>query len=304
MFGLNFLSSISGTTTHKVPLFNLPLFFDFLVVASGGSVGGANNGVYYSGAGGAGGMICSGQTYQGGGGAAQKSLVLTAGASLVCTVGAETVATPSSYQGTTGNNSSLVGSGYNFVALGGGAGGNAAVPYSAGGAGGSGGGGAGGASGNPYHLGGAGTVNQGYAGGNAQITVNAAGGGGGGAGGVGGNAGGGTGGNAGLGLAWIDGKVYAYGGAGTFAGDPPHAAGQPAANRPAGGAPNRGSGSGAQPIGLDAAVSPNGGAGVIVICYPINTRICTGGTITQSQGLTFHTFTSSGTFAVTRASVR
>ncbi len=303
MFGLNFLSSISGTTKHKVPLFNLPLVFDFLVVASGGAVGGANNGVYYSGAGGAGGMICSGQTYQGGGGAAQTSLVLTVGASLACTVGAETAAT-TSYAGTQGNDSTLVGSGYNFVALGGGRGGSITAPLFAGGAGGSGGGGAGGNAGTPYHLGGAGTVNQGYAGGNAQITANAAGGGGGGAGGVGGNAGGGTGGNAGLGLAWIDGKVYAYGGAGTLAGDPPHAAGQPAANRPAGGAPNRGSGSGALPIGLDAAVSPNGGAGVIVICYPVNTRICTGGTITQSQGLTFHTFTSSGTFAVTRASVR
>jgi len=291
MFGPRILSSISFTTKHRMVPYSHPIIFDFLVVGGGGTIGAANGGGYYSGGGGAGGMICSGQALQGGGGNAQPFLRLSVGQSLVCTPAGETAAA-NSYHGSQGSASTLIGSTYSFSADGGGrgAGQGGGETSSVGGSGGAG-------AGYGNTGGSAGTANQGYGGGNGAGTDPNAGGGGGGAGGAGTNGVGQTGGGAGLGLLWIDGNVYAYGGRGGAGGITP-VAGAYAANRPSGGAPNRGAGSGSA-VGNDASGGNYGGAGVVIIAYS-GAQIATGGTVTRGLlGKTYHTFTALGTFLVT-----
>ena len=298
MFGPKTLESISTTTKHRRVPYVMPFVFDFLVVGGGGTIGGGNGGGYYSGGGGAGGMICSGQALQGGGGNAQPAMVLRIGQSLTCSVAGEAVTTPAVYDGTQGSSTTLSGSGYSFTAAGGGAGaGNLAAAT----VGGSGGGGWGPGAAGVRWIGAAGTANQGYGGGNGPNSLDMAGGAGGGAGGAGANGNNFIGGQGGLGLAWIDGNVYAYGGRGAqgYAVGPPMAIGDYAANRPSGGAPNRGAGSGAA-VQLDANGGCYGGAGVVIIAY-FGPQIATGGnTVTQGLlGKTYHTFTTSGTFLLT-----
>lgn len=306
MFGLNFLRSVSGTTTYRRPLFYLATVCDFLVVGSGGSIGGGNGGGgYYSGGGGGGGMICSGQALQGGGGTAQAAFKAAVGVQFVCTVGGETSNNTQSYWGFAGSNSSLIGGGISFTAIGGGAGGGQINTLPAG-SGGSGGGGAGGDNGY-LSGGGAGTANQGYNGGvsgsNGALGASA-GGGAGGTGGAGGNASSTgsysyqVGGAGGLGLLWIDGNVYGYGGRGAQGAYAGAAQGAYAANRPAGGAANRGAG-GQKSVEADASGGAGyGGAGVVIIMYD-GRQLATGGTITTFGGKTVHTFTTTGTFEVT-----
>jgi len=293
MFGPRILGSISGTTKHRQVPYVVPYLFDFLLVGGGGTIGAANGGQYYSGGGGAGGMICSGQALQGGGGNAQTSIVLCFGQSLVCTPAGETAA-PGGYQGSQGSASTIVGSSYSFSAAGGGrgAGVNPGESSSVGGSGGAG-------AGYANTGGSAGTANQGYGGANGGGADPQAGGGGGGAGGAGSNGSGYYGGNAGLGLAWIDGKVYAYGGRGARGAYDPGALGAYASNRPSGGAPNRGAGSGRTVEDDASGGTCYGGAGVVIIAY-FGSQIATGGTVTKGLlGKTYHTFTTSGTFLVT-----
>ena len=298
MFGLNYLRAIAQTTLRRAVPITIGPCFDFLLVGGGGTIGPANGGTYYTGAGGAGGMICSGQALQGGGGTASPQMTLGIGQELSCGPASETAA-PATYAGVQGANSTISGAGYSYTAIGGGIGGAFpggspayGPPSSVGGSGG--GGGSGG-----YSAGSAGTPNQGYAGGAGVGVDSGAGGGGGGAGGVGGAGSGFTqGGNAGLGLEWIDGNVYAYGGRGAHG----HqynvtlTLGSYAANRPVGGAPNRGAGSG-NAVGNDASGGTcYGGAGVVIFAFRTGSATYTGGTITKVAGKTFHTFTSAGTF--------
>lgn len=295
MFGLKYLLATSRTTTRRNVPYSYGLLVDFLLVGAGGAIGAANGGLYYCGGGGAGGMICSGQLYQGGGGAASPPMLLAIGVSLSCGPAAETVS-PASYNGAQGSASTITGA-YNYTANGGGLGGAFDGYGSAAGAGGSGGGGGS----QSMWPGGAGTANQGYAGGNGVAVPDGSGGGGGGAGGVGGvGSGKDVGGTAGLGLLWIDGKVYGYGGRGAHGYQSGTLTnGSYAANRPSNGAPNRGAGSGSSVQDDASGGACNGGAGVVVFAYKTGAMTFTGGTITNIGAKTFHTFTVAGSFTRT-----
>jgi hypothetical protein len=147
-----------------------------------------------------------------------------------------------------------------LTAIAGGGGGNAGGGSLNGGNGGSGGGAAG--AGTP----GNGTAGQGFAGGSAAGGATGAGGGGGGA-----SAAGAFGGQNANGVTWLDGIYYAQGGAGN-------------------GTPNRGHG------GVPSAAGDRTGSSGIVKLRYYGQPVATGGTITQSGGYTYHTFTTSGTF--------
>ena len=291
MFGLTFTKKLAGVGLHERPPISFPFSMDFILVAAGGANSGSAN---FNGGGGGGGLICSGQALQGGGGSAQVSIRDAGSYSIV--IAAQTVA---QFPSIAGSNSTAFG----HTAIGGGkSGGNDAA--GAGGVGGSGGGGGGNDTGYLY-AGGAGTANQGYAGG--QSTNNlpngaSAGGAGGGAGGVGGNAGGslqGTGGTGGLGLAWLDGKVYACGGHGTAGALAGAAMGALPANYPSGGAPNRGFGGQYTSDSSNPGGAGYGSTGVCVVRYPFSNRVkVTGGTKTQDGAFVYHTFITSGTLVV------
>jgi hypothetical protein len=252
---------------------------DYLVVGGGGSGGTNGTGAGGPGGGGAGGyfasssplIVSAGQTF---------SLVVGAG-------GAGKAGTGTGQVGNSGNNSS----GFGLTAIGGGFGSGAG--QGAGGNGGSGGGG------NNTGSGGSGTSGQGNSGGAGD------GGGGGGIGSVGlAGASGGTGGNAAV---WLDGIARAGGGGGGgwqgsgygLVGTPSGGATIGYSNAGLSGATanataNTGSGSGASSGGAGI-LTGNGGSGVVVIRY-FGAPKASGGTITQTGGYTYHTFTSSGTF--------
>ena len=112
-------------------------------------------------------------------------------------------------------------------------------------------------------------------------------------------------GNGGNGLTW-NGSVYGGGGGaagdsgssrgtggsgGGGAGASSGSAGNPGFN----GSTNTGGGGGSGWNFTGRAAS--GGSGIVIITY-VGTPVATGGTITQSGGNTFHTFTSSGTFTL------
>jgi len=263
---------------------------DFILVAAGG---GTNATASYNGGGGGGGLICSGQALQGGGGSAQVSIKTAGSYSIV--IAAETVPQSPTIAG---SNSTAFG----HTAIGGGKCGLSDAT-AAGGVGGSGGGGGGNDTGF-NHNGGAGTANQGYAGGKSITNLPSgasAGGAGGGAGGVGGDATGvtgQTGGIGGLGLAWLDGKVYACGGAGSGGGFSQIIGANPA-NYPSGGAPNRGFGGQYTSDSSNPSGRGYGSTGVCVVRYPFSNRVkVTGGTKTQDGGFVYHTFITSGTLVV------
>ena len=309
MFYLRRINSVAAS--HTRPPYNLALVVDFLIVAGAGSAGVGLN--VYGGGGGAGGLICSGQALQGGGGSAQTSMTLALGLYSIVVAG-ETVGVNQQYQGVVGSNSSAFG----HTALGGGlAGGSQA--YAPAGSGGSGGGGAGGDYG--YQTaGGNGTANQGYGGGVSGSNISpqvplgygaSGGGGGGGAGGAGGNASATPtvypqnpqyyqhGGAGGLGLAWIDGKVYACGGPGGAGGVGGATQGAHAANYPSGGEPNRGFGGDIGRFDNKSTVKGYGGGGVVIIRYSANQGFTTsGGTQTQVGAYIYETFIASATLTV------
>jgi hypothetical protein len=149
---------------------------------------------------------------------------------------------------------------YSLTALGGGSGGNAGGGSQNGTTGGSGGGAAG------SGTAGSGTAGQGFGGGSAAGGATGAGGGGGGA-----SAAGDFGGQNANGVTWLDGIYYAQGGAGNST-------------------PNRGHG------GIPSATGDRTGSSGIVKLRYYGQPVATGGTITQSGGYTYHTFTTSGTF--------
>jgi hypothetical protein len=258
----------------------------YLVVAGGG--GGGGTGVNGGGGGGGGGYLTSTKT-------------LSPLTNYPITVGG---AGASGTYGANGTNSVFS----DITSIGGGGGGGAGTAFPRGQVGGS-GGGAGRDANNV--AGAAGTVNQGYAGGGALATCAAAGGGGG-AGGVGysggtdcGAARTGTLSQGGPGLQWSNSSYYAGGGGGAWENIsvnlPPGgiggggAGGSGAGTAPVAGTTNTGGGGGG---GQNSVPGANGGSGIVIITYAGTPR-ATGGTITQSGGVTTHTFTASGTLATT-----
>ena len=272
---------------------------EVLVVAGGGG-GGAN----HAGGGGGGGVVYS------------NSYRVSAGVAVTVTVGnggsRSTNYTAGPIGGTGGN--SVFGS---ITALGGGGGGNRRDSGTAGlefgGSGGSGGGGGGqGTNDTPTSTGGSGTQGQGFAGGTASYH---SGGGGGGAGGPGNttyNSLGGSSatcfpGDGGSGLCFnISGPPKYYGGGGGGGGyiNGPYAGkgglggggdGQINGTQRVNGETNTGGGGGGANGGGNSN-GGNGGSGVVIVRYPGPQKATGGNTITNVNGYTIHTFTSSGTF--------
>jgi hypothetical protein len=259
----DFSSSFEGVATASV---------DYLIIAGGGG-----GGSRHAGGGGAGGYLTGSLTISG-----SYSVVVGAGGNGSIGLG----------RGTNGNNSSV----FSITAHGGGYGGGAGFDNGA--VGGSGGG----AIGVNGATGGASSGSQGFAGGNGTSFQ---GGGGGGASTIGGNgftlSGESYGGAGGSGSAWVD-AVFRAGGGGGGAldgvGGPSTAGGGGGGATSTGGNGVANTGGGGGGAGAFESNTPNGGfggSGVVIIRYAGIQR-ATGGTITQSGGFTYHTFTSSGTF--------
>jgi hypothetical protein len=256
---------------------------EYLIVAGGGG-----GGSRHAGGGGAGGYLTGSLNIPVG--SINYSVLVGAGGSGTTGLGV----------GTNGNNSSV----FSIAAHGGGGGGGEGTSNGA--IGGSGGG----ALGVDGAIGGVSSGSQGFAGGNG---VSFAGGGGGGASQLGFN---GTRlpntqnipGNGGSGSAWVDGVFRAGGGGGAGQGFSTIASGgiggggqggdgnSPSLKDGISGSINTGGGGGAGAGFFNQAGNGgSGGSGIVIIRYA-GTPQGTGGTITQSGGFTFHTFTSSGTF--------
>lgn len=247
---------------------------EYLVVA-----GGAGGGGYTGGGGGAGGLISA-------------STTVFSTVTYTVTIGAAGSGGSGSSRGTSGSNSVFDTS----TAIGGGAGAPNDVPGLSGGSGGGGGHAPGG-------TGGAGTAGQGYAGGSGSGAPLYGGGGGGGATAVGQTGQGGGTGNGGAGSNWLGlGTYYAGGGGGGIY----NSGGTPGQGGVGGGgnggnsslAPQNSSantGGGGGGCGNNGPLGGNGGSGIVIVRYSGSQR-GTGGTVTQSGGYTYHTFTSSGTY--------
>lgn len=256
---------------------------EYLIVAGGGSGGsGTGGGQQGNGGGGAGGLLSG--TY-----------ILTPGSlPETITVGLGGASVSGASFGINGANSSAFG----FTAIGGGGGAGNVNQQGVGLNGGSGGGGSG-------STGGLGTLGQGNNGGS---TTAGGGSGGGGAFAAGGDADtGNTGGVGGAGLQWLDGNYYAGGGAGATydVADPVSggiggggAGGSGTVANGTAGQTNTGGGGGAGNNGAgggSTGSSGAGGSGIVIIRYAGAQR-GVGGFVTSSNGYTYHTFTSSGTF--------
>lgn len=237
------------------------LFIDWLLVGAGGS-GGTGDGSKQGGGGGAGRFVSS-------------SLTIQSGTSItIDSIGAGGAAqTNGNSDGNAGGQSLLTILGTTYTAPGGGYGGQRGFGTGTignGGPGGSGGGGgATGTSGGIVTAGGSNVVGTPIAGfgndgeGKSSNSGNTPGGNGGGAGGTP------------TGYYWLDGNIYCVGGFGSGGSYGIGGAG----STYAGGAP-----------------SVAGTQGVVKIRYA-GTPVASGGTITQSGGYTYHTFTTTGTFA-------
>lgn len=261
---------------------------EYLVVAGGGGTSGGSS--EPAGGGGAGGMLTG-------------TLSIPAGSVFTITVGAGGAGIVGNTPASNGANSVLSRLGYSDIAaIGGGRGGNGS-----GGAGNSGGSG-GGSSGWSGPAGGSGTAGQGNNGGAGGAFGSGGGyasGGGGGKSAAGVAAASNKGGDGGAGMAWPTGSSNYYaggGGGGTLytgstgiggiggGGNGCASALQSSGNS---GTANTGGGGGAA-NGLSG-VGGSGGSGTVIIRY-FGTPRGNGGTITQTGGYTYHTFTSSGTF--------
>ena len=278
---------------------------EVLVVAGGGGGGFGETNINGGGAGGGG----------GGGVVYSTSYSVTAGSNITVTVG--NGGSSAANESTISNNgqNSVFG---NITAIGGGgAGGGGVEGNSTGNSGGS-GGGAGG-DGNTVATGGAGTPGQGFAGAGRISTRNRSGSGGGGAGSIGtpGYASGsyGIGGKGGNGLLFnISGIPRYYGGGGgasnsqNFGAATTYSGGAGGAGGGGRGAPTPAGSSGSAAAGEAGTANTGGGggggygtsggtggSGVVIVRYP-GPQKATGGTITNINGYTIHTFTGSGTF--------
>jgi len=258
-------TTIAGSTTTTTTCGVLAI--DYLVVAGGGG-----SGADVAGGGGAGGFK-SGST----------SILPS---SINITIGNGGAAQ------TNGQNTSAIGTYFSITSTGGGAGGTNTGLGSNGGSG-------GGAGGTAAVAGGLGVIGEGKNGGSGSNFNGAGGGGGALTNGVPGGGGGITGGTGGSGSLWLDGLRYAGGGggggidanAGGLGGPGGGGNGGNSFNSPTGsaGTPNTGGGGGGDFSGKA------GGSGIVKFRY-LGTPVASGGTITQSGGYTYHSFTGSGTF--------
>lgn len=244
---------------------------EYLVVGGGGGGGGVGGNGYGGGGGGGGQVITSSASLEPG------SVSVTIGS------GGTAGASGGTNNGGNGSSSSL---GSLATATGGGGGaGGATSPYPAraGSNGASGGGGSrtagAGGTGSPGGNGGAGQDASPYVGG--------------GGGGAGGNGATGTAGGAGGSGNSVWSSTYGAGGSGKA---------YTSAGAGAAGAANTGNGGGGAATGNTASYAGGaGGSGVVRIRYA-GSPVATGGTITESGGYTYHTFTSDGTFTVSGSS--
>jgi hypothetical protein len=274
--------SISSTWVkfRELPTLNT----EYIIVAGGGGAASGWGGIGGGGAGAGGRLFNTASFVPGSGG---RSVVIGAG-------GAGATSVSSGANGNQGsassfNSQSTVGGGFATSWITGNAGGSS-------GSGGSGGGGTW-----TTITPGSGTSGQGFAGGNGSSGgPNSGGGGGGGATAVGQNGTSSIGGAGGAGYTWLNSTAYAGGGGGggTSAGGA-GAGGDGGGGAGGGGASgsngtaNRGGGGGGG--GGNSGQGGSGGSGVVIIRY-LGTPRATGGTITESGGYTYHTFTTSGTF--------
>jgi hypothetical protein len=252
---------------------------NYLVVAGGGG-----GGCQVGGGGGAGGLITG------------TSISVNPGTSYALIVGAGAPGSTTSVSpGATGTNST----GFGITSLGGGGGGSH-QNNGLGTSGGSGGGGGGGVSGGVSP--GGGTSGQGYPGGFGVVS-NWSGGGGGGSGGNGANGGADVGGNGGPGTLWNS-NYYSGGGGGCSSASTLSSGGSGVGGggwstgntgNTLNGAANRGGGGGGIRDTYNAGYAGFGGSGVVIVSY-VGTPRASGGTVSQTGGYTYHTFTSSGTF--------
>lgn len=244
---------------------------EYLVVGGGGGGGGVGGNGYGGGGGGGGQVITSSASLEPG------SVSVTIGD------GGTAGASGGTNNGGNGNSSSL---GSLATATGGGGGaGGATSPYPAraGSNGASGGGGS-------RTAGAGGTGNPGGNGGAGQDAGPYVGGGGGGAGGNGATGAAGGAGGSGNSV-WS--STYGAGGSGKA---------YTSAGTGVAGAANTGNGGGGASTGNTASYAGGvGGSGVVRIRYA-GSPVATGGTITESGGYTYHTFTSDGTFTVSGSS--
>jgi hypothetical protein len=280
----------SSAQSSWFPFYQSPSFIaDILLVGAGG--GGGGTGFNGGGGGGAGGYITQQITFAGG---TTYPIVLGAGG------------TNGNGYGTNGVSTTFFG----LTAVGGGGGGGNGSTVPNGSAGGSGGGRG---RDQTTAAGGAGTAGQGFAGGGAGGNSCSSGGGGGGASQVGYTGGSDCGtartGNlsrGGDGYSWLDSVYYAGGGGGSWEGIstnlPPGGLGGGGVGTGTANGQNAGSGvaytGGGGGGGQGSALAGNGGSGIVIVRYNGIPR-ATGGTITQANGITTHTFTSSGSFVVT-----
>jgi hypothetical protein len=265
---------------------------EYLVVAGGGGGGGSTPTDLLSGGGGAGGLL-------------NDSTTFTEFASYTVTVGAGGAAAQSGVSAVSGSDSTLQTTSGTITSFGGGRAASHSTEDHPAGNGGSGGGGN-----LNTDSGGSGTVGQGNDGGYGQNAASGeTGGGGGGAGAVGSNGvAQSQAGNGGVGLdfsTWStatstgDSGYYAGGGGASINGDYGQGIGgtggggngQTSTITNEAGAENTGGGGGAG----KAPYIGNGGSGIIIIRYS-GSQKGTGGTVTSSDGYTYHTFTSTGTY--------
>lgn len=284
---------VYNSTTQKWEPYTPTYAVDLLVVAGGG--GGSSTGTVTRGSGG------------GAGGLIDIAVFLTPGASYTITIGAGGPGAPNAAtlpSDANGVNSSVSGSGITTqTAIGGGGAGQNGTDTSSlrlGASGGSGGGGGTTLTGSGTSAGGSGTSGQGFAGGTGQHVSGswATGAGGGGASAVGVSPiAAGTIPSGGNGVNWKSlGTSYAGGGGGagtnTAAVGLGGTGGGGAGNRTGAGVAgtaNTGGGGGG------GATGGSGGSGVVIIRY-FGPQRGTGGTVTSVGGLTYHTFTTSGTY--------
>jgi len=255
-------TTTSTTTTSTTTTTAAPTTVDFFIVAGGGGGGESTDGG--GGAGGAGGLLSG-------------SLSVTSGSYTVSVggggaAGAFSPNPPS--EGSPGTDSYIQRGAELFTAIAGGFGGGGGFGDN-GGNGGSGGGGS--SYINERGVGGTGTAGQGFNGGNPRAESRSFGGGGGGAKNAGSEI------FAGEGIVLPNGVEVSVGGNGAGTGV------APTANTGNGGEAGRNSST----VGNVRATA--GASGRVLIRYS-GTPVGTGGTITESGGFTFHSFTSSGTF--------
>lgn len=268
---------------------------EYIVVAGGGGGGGNCS-------------TCGGAGGGGGGGVVFGKQVVSSPLSRAVTVGDGGAGGPAGqYNGTNGANSSFG----SIVAIGGGGGG--AQLGTPGRSGGSGGGGSGGAS-PAAGAGGAATSGQGWQGGSGLNVSPFGGGGGGGAAGHAVSAEGNVSGNGGPGYkTYITGDMMTFGGGGGGGvygnaytvgfGDPGssgnggHGTISSGVGRP--GIANRGGGGGGGAGSGYGAAGGAGGSGIVIVRYKTGKLTASGGTISNWNGYTIHTFTANGTFNVT-----